>query len=30
VRYIYRGEYQWDRAPMERVMEAVRKLAAAG
>ena len=30
VRYIYRGENQTDRAPMERVMEAVRKLAAAG
>ena len=30
VRYIYRGENQTDRAPMERVMEAVRKLAAGG
>jgi peroxiredoxin len=28
VRYIYRGENQSDRAPMERVLEAVRKLAA--
>jgi peroxiredoxin len=27
VRYIYRGESQTDRAPMEQVMEAVRKLA---
>ena len=30
VRYIYRGENQTDRAPMEKVMEAVRKLAATG
>src|ERR1700687_738844 len=30
VRYIYRGESQTDRAPMEQVMEAVRKLAASG
>jgi peroxiredoxin len=30
VRYIYRGENQSDRAPMERVLEAVRKLAASG
>jgi peroxiredoxin len=29
MRYIYRGENQMDRAPMEQVMEAVRKLAAA-
>jgi peroxiredoxin len=29
VRYIYRGEKQADRAPMEQVMEAVRKLAEA-
>src|SRR5579864_2028209 len=28
VRYIYRGENQMDRAPMNQVMEAVRKLAA--
>jgi peroxiredoxin len=28
VRYIYRGESQADRAPMELVMESVRKLAA--
>jgi peroxiredoxin len=28
VRYIYRGESQTDRAPMEKVLEAVRKLAA--
>src|ERR1700682_1496928 len=28
LRYIYRGENQADRAPMEQVMEAVRKLAA--
>ncbi len=27
VRYIYRGENQADRAPIEKVMEAVRKLA---
>jgi peroxiredoxin len=27
VRYIYRGESQTDRAPMEQVMEMVRKLA---
>jgi peroxiredoxin len=26
VRYIYRGENQADRAPMEQVLEAVRKL----
>ncbi len=26
LRYIYRGENQMDRAPMEQVMEAVRKL----
>jgi|SRR5271165_2252476 len=26
VRYIYRGENQMDRAPMEQVLEAVRKL----
>ncbi len=26
VRYIYRGENQMDRAPMEQVMEAVKKL----
>jgi peroxiredoxin len=26
VRYIYRGESQTDRAPLEQVMEAVRKL----
>jgi peroxiredoxin len=30
VRYIYRGENQSDRAPIERVIEAVRKLAASG
>jgi peroxiredoxin len=30
VRYIYRGENQADRAPMEQVMEAVRKLVASG
>ena len=30
VRYIYRGENQTDRAPMEKVTEAVRKLAASG
>jgi peroxiredoxin len=30
VRYIYRGESQTDRAPMEQVVEAVRKLAASG
>jgi peroxiredoxin len=30
VRYIYRGENQADRAPLEQVMEAVRKLAARG
>ena len=30
VRYIYRGESQTDRAPMEQVMEAVRKLSASG
>jgi peroxiredoxin len=30
VRYIYRGENQMDRAPMEQVLEAVRKLAASG
>ena len=30
VRYIYRGESQADRAPMERILEAVRKLAASG
>src|SRR5579864_2772586 len=29
MRYIYRGENQMDRARMEQVMEAVRKLAAA-
>ena|SRR5271154_5489791 len=28
VRYIYRGESQTDRAPMEKVLEAVRKLMA--
>ena len=28
VRYIYRGENQTDRAPMEAVMEAIRKLSA--
>jgi len=28
VRYIYRGENQTDRAPLEQVMEALRKLAA--
>jgi peroxiredoxin len=28
VRYIYRGENQMDRAPIEQVMEAVRRLAA--
>jgi len=28
VRYIYRGESQTDRAPMESVMDSVRKLAA--
>jgi peroxiredoxin len=28
VRYIYRGESQTDRAPMEKVLEMVRKLAA--
>jgi peroxiredoxin len=28
VRYIYRGENQLDRAPVEQVMEAVRKLQA--
>jgi len=28
VRYIYRGENQTDRAPLEQVMETVRKLAA--
>ena|SRR5271167_159133 len=28
VRYIYRGENQTDRAPMEKVLEAARKLAA--
>jgi peroxiredoxin len=28
VRYIYRGESQTDRAPMEKVLEAVRKLVA--
>jgi len=27
LRYIYRGENQTDRAPVEQVMEAVRKLA---
>ena len=27
VRYIYRGENQADRAPIEKVMEAIRKLA---
>jgi peroxiredoxin len=30
VRYIYRGENQADRAPLEQVMEAVRKVAASG
>jgi peroxiredoxin len=30
VRYIYRGENQMDRAPLEQVMEALRKLAASG
>jgi peroxiredoxin len=30
LRYIYRGESQADRAPLEQVMEAVRKLAASG
>jgi len=30
VRYIYRGENQTDRAPIEQVMEAVRKVAASG
>jgi peroxiredoxin len=30
VRYIYRGENQTDRVPMEQVMEAVRKAAASG
>jgi peroxiredoxin len=30
VRYIYRGENQTDRAPVEQVMEAVRKLVASG
>jgi peroxiredoxin len=30
VRYIYRGDNQTDRAPMEKVMEAVRKLMASG
>jgi peroxiredoxin len=30
VRFIYRGDDQLDRAPMEQVMEAVRKLAASG
>jgi peroxiredoxin len=30
VRYIYRGDNQTDRAPMEKVMEAVRKLATTG
>jgi peroxiredoxin len=30
LRYIYRGESQADRAPLEQVMEAVRKLAARG
>jgi peroxiredoxin len=29
MRFIYRGENQTDRAPVEQVMEAVRKLAAA-
>jgi|SRR5580704_13369524 peroxiredoxin len=29
-RYIYRGENQADRAPLEQVMETVRKLAARG
>jgi peroxiredoxin len=29
VRYIYRGQKQTDRAPLEQVMEAVRKLAPA-
>ena len=28
VRYIYRGDNQMDRAPLEQVLEAVRKLAA--
>ncbi len=28
VRYIYRGESQTDRAPMEKILEAVRKLVA--
>jgi peroxiredoxin len=30
VRYIYRGENQMDRAPMEQVMEAVKKLSTSG
>ena len=30
VRYIYRGENQTDRAPVEQVMEAVRRVAASG
>lgn len=30
VRYIYRGENQMDRAPMEQVLEAVRKWTASG
>jgi len=30
VRYIYRGENQMDRAPMEQVMDAVHKLAPSG
>jgi peroxiredoxin len=29
VRYIYRGDNQTDRAPIEKVLEAVRKLASA-
>jgi peroxiredoxin len=30
VRYIYRGDNQTDRAPMEKVFEAVRRLTTAG
>ena len=30
LRYIYRGENQTDRAPMEQVLEAVRKWTASG
>lgn len=30
VRYIYRGENQMDRAPIEQVMEAVKKLSTSG